>query len=57
MLIFGPEKSLRFKETHENVYGKLSRDFLGQKEKFFGDFQETNASFLVAVSLPFRATN
>ena len=57
MLISGPEKSLRFREKHENVYGKLARDFLSEKEKFSGDFRETNTSFLVAVSLAFRATN
>ena len=58
MLIFGPEKSLeKHMKTHENVYGKLSRDFLGEKEKLSGDFRETNASFLVAVFLAFRATN
>ena len=46
MLIFGPEKSLRFRETHENVYGELSRDSLGEKEKFSGDFRErTQASW------------
>ena len=57
MLIFGPEKSLRLRKTHEDVYGKLSRDFLGEKKTFSGDFRETNASFLVAVSLAFRGTN
>ena len=36
MLIFGPEKSLRLRKTHEDVYGKLSRDFLGEKKKRFG---------------------
>ena len=56
MLIFGPEKSLRFRQTHGNVYGKLSTDFLGEKEKFSGDFRETNASFLGAVSLTIRET-
>ena len=50
MLIFGPEKSVRLRKTHEDVYGKLSRDFFGEKKKFSGDFRETNASSLVAVS-------
>ena len=45
-----PEKSVRLRKTHEDVYGKLSRDFFGEKKKFSGDFRETNASFLVAVS-------
>ena len=55
MLILGPEKSVRLRKTHEDVYGKLTRDFLGEKKKTFsGDFRETNASFLVAVSLAFR---
>ena len=58
MLIFGPEKSLRSRKTYEDVYEQLSRDFLGEKKKTFsGDFRETNASFLVAVSLAFRGTN
>ena len=57
MLIFGPEKSVCLRETHENVYGKLSRDFLSEKEKFSGNFREKNASFLVRVSLAFRGTN
>ena len=33
MLIFGLEKSVRLNKTHEDVYGKLSRDFLGEKKK------------------------
>ena len=46
MLIFGPEKSLRLRKTHEDVYGKLSRDFLGEKKKRFrGTFEKrTQAS-------------
>ena len=57
MLIFGPEKSVRLRKMHEDVYGKLSRDFFGEKKKFYGDFRETNASFLVAVTLAFQGTN
>ena len=35
MLIFGPEKSVRLRKTHEDVYGKLTRDFLGEKKNLF----------------------
>ena len=45
------------RNTCLNVYEKLSGDFLCEKKKVTGDFRETHASFLVAVSLAFRATN
>ena len=46
MLILGPEKSVRLRKTHEDVYGKLTRDFLGEKKKPFpGTFEKrTQAS-------------
>ena len=40
MIIFGHEKSVRLRETHENVYGNLSGDVLGEAKEFFGGFRE-----------------
>ena len=41
MIIFGHKKSVRLRETHENVYGNLSGDSVGEEKKFSGRFRET----------------